>query len=433
MTDVEIRPLRLDDDMDAQVDLGQRAFGMAPPDEWASWRERAELHIRQGSFLGAFVSGRPAGAAAIYDMRQWWHGRPVPMAGVASVKVAPEYRGRGIGKRLMTAILGLIAERGYPVSALYPATMPIYRSLGWEVAGALHEAVIPARELRSLIAPDAAVLAGGAAPDLAGGLAPDRAAAAGEAELRRAGPEDAAAVNSVVARAHEAARDCGPVTWDAAQLARALTRNDMYTYLCDDGFVAYGWGREGGELHVDRLYGASAKALRALWAVVASHASIADRVRVQLSPSDPLWWLTRERDIAITRRSLWMLRLVDAPAAIAARGFPPGVNISVPLLIADEARQANSGRWELTVSGGKGSLARDRGGTAAGAAGTLSGVPAPGARGALALGARGLAALYAGTPVATLRLAGLAAGGSPDGDAVLDAAFAATAFMLDDF
>ena len=51
----------------------------------------------------------------------------------------------------------------------------------------------------------------------------------------------------------------------------------------------------------------------------------------------------------------------------------------------------------------------------------------------LALGPRGLAALYAGTPVATLRRAGLADGGSPDADAALDAAFAATPFMLDGF
>jgi len=35
--------------------------------------------------------------------------------------------------------------------------------------------------------------------------------------------------------------------------------------------------------------------------------------------------------------------------------------------------------------------------------------------------------------VATLRQVGLASGGSPDGDAALDAAFGATAFMLDSF
>jgi hypothetical protein len=36
-------------------------------------------------------------------------------------------------------------------------------------------------------------------------------------------------------------------------------------------------------------------------------------------------------------------------------------------------------------------------------------------------------------PVATLRRAGLADGGSPDADAALDGAFAATPFMLDGF
>jgi hypothetical protein len=57
-------------------------------------------------------------------------------------------------------------------------------------------------------------------------------------------------------------------------------------------------------------------------------------------------------------------------------------------------------------------------------------------RAPLALGARGLAALYAETPVATLRRAGtliLADGGSQDADAALDGAFAATPFMLDGF
>ena len=38
-----------------------------------------------------------------------------------------------------------------------------------------------------------------------------------------------------------------------------------------------------------------------------------------------------------------------------------------------------------------------------------------------------------GDTVAALRLAGLAAGGDPAGDAALDGAFAATAFMLDYF
>ena len=121
------------------------------------------------------------GAAICHDMIQWWHGRGVPMAGVASVKVAPEYRGRGIGRELMTALLALIAERGYPLSVLYPATMPLYRSLGlgvgwWKVSG----------RHPGPLAPVATVAGHG----LGSGDGPRRP----RREVRRAGPGDAAAV-----------------------------------------------------------------------------------------------------------------------------------------------------------------------------------------------------------------------------------------------
>ncbi len=51
----------------------------------------------------------------------------------------------------------------------------------------------------------------------------------------------------------------------------------------------------------------------------------------------------------------------------------------------------------------------------------------------VALGPRGFAALYAGLPMATLRAAGLAAGGDRDTDAALDAIFGAQSFLLDYF
>ena len=92
-------------------------------------------------------------------------------------------------------------------------------------------------------------------------------------------------------------------------------------------------------------------------------------------------------------------------------------------------RPANAGRWDLAVRAGEGRLSRHR--TDPGSASPAG--PSPSRQAPLALGARGLAALYAGTPVATLRRAGLADGGSQDADAALDGAFAATPFMLDGF
>jgi predicted acetyltransferase len=402
VTDVLIRPITPDDDMDAQLDLGQRAFGTYSADQRASWLTVASLRAGQGMFLGAFVDGRPAGAAMLHEMRQWWLGRAVPCAGVASVKVAPEHRGRGIGGRLMSALLDTVAERGYPLSALFPATMPIYRSLGWELAGGKYEAAIPARSLRTLLVPDV----------------PGRGAA-GPAEIRRARPDDAAEVIAVIGRAHELARDCGPLTWDEGPTRQWLARADMYSYLAgDDGFAAYRWANGHEELFVERVHAATAESLRSLWSVIASHGSVAGTVRALVAPSDPSWWLTQERDATLTKRSMWMLRVVDAPAAIAARGFPPAVSASVAVELQDKSRPANSGHWQLSVADGKGILAPN---------GPVSSRPP------LTLGGRGLAALYAGTPVATLLLAGLAAGGTPAGNAALDAAFAATPYMVDDF
>ena len=402
-----VRPLTPGLDWDEFLDLTMRSFG---PVDAARTRANIEPIVAAGRCLGAFDGGRMVGSALFLDMRQWWHGRAVPMAGVAGVKVAPEYRGRGVGRAVMTALTDLMAERGYPLSALYPATMTIYRSLGWEIAGHRHEAVLPARSLFTLAKPD------------------DETAAA----IRRPGPDDAARVLEVIGRAHENARDCGPVTYDEATVRRWLTRpgryadDDRYAYLAPDGFLGYRWHRGNDEIFIDQLAAVSAQTTRALWAVAASNSSVVEAVRAQVGLSDPLWWMLREQDAKIADRESWMLRLLDAPAAIAARGFP-ATDLAVPLRITDDLRPANSGRWDLTVRAGEGRLSRHR---------TDLGSPSPAGsspsrQAPLALGARGLAALYAGTPVATLRRAGLADGGSPDADAALDGAFAATPFMLD--
>jgi predicted acetyltransferase len=296
--------------------------------------------------------------------------------------------------------------------------MPIYRSLGWELAGARHQFSVPARSLSHLIEPDKALFAnpGLADPGLAG---TGRGAGASHADVpvRRATPADAATVIQVMADSHLSARDAGPLTWDEDSAGQWLGRENLYSYLAgDDGFAAYRW--LGDDLWVERVHARTPETLRALWSVIASHGSTTDKVTGLIGPHDPFWWLTRERDATVIRRTLWMLRVVDAPAAIAARGFPPGISARVPLELHDASRPANSGDWRLTVTDGRGSLTPNDGG------------PAP-AR--LTLGPRGLAALYGGTPVAALRLAGLASGGTPESDAALDAAFAATPFILDDF
>jgi len=352
-------------------------------------------------------------------MRQWWHGRSMPMAGVAGVKVGPEHRGRGVGTAMMAALLADVADRGFPVSALYPATVPLYRAFGWEIAGGTYQAVVPSRSLAALIPAD---VAGGTGPGEPGepgeaGEPSEPGEPGGAARLRRATADDGPAIVAVKGRVHEALRHCGPNTREPRELRDWLANPDHFGYLADDGFLSYRWARGTEELAVDELVAASAGTARALWQILASHATMADQVRACLPPDDTVQWLTRESDVQIRRRNAWMLRIVDAPAAIAARGFPAGVTLSVPVEIADPARPANSGRWRLEVTGGQGSLRRADAEAAA--------------ADPLRLGARGLAALFGGAPAGALRLAGLLAGGDRGTDNQLDAAFGAAAFLLD--
>jgi predicted acetyltransferase len=400
---MEIRPLTADDDLDQQRDLGERAFGLMSPSYRDGWLRRTVPVVAAGRYFGVFEGGRQVGGAMFHDMRQWWGGRELPMAGIAAVKVAPEARGQGLGRQLMTEVLRQVAARGYPLSALYPATMPLYRALGWELAGSRYHAVVPARSLRDLAPPDKA-------------LAPVTQNDSAHPSLRQATASDAAEVRRVLGRAHQAARDCGPVTRDLASIQFWLQDNlGGYRYLGDDGFISYQWQPGNERLFVDSMAAASPGTQRALLALLAGHSSTADAIEIRISPDSPLWWLLRERDAQLIKRSMWMLRVVDAQAAIASRGFRGGVAGVVSLNVAD-ALPGTGGPWELAIGDGQGKLERAE--------------PDPAA---LTVGARGLAALYAGTPVATLRLAGLAIGGSAEDDAFLTAAFACSSYMLDDF
>ena len=367
--------------------LGGRLYWPVPDEAWERRLGSARAMAEAGRYLGVFDAGAMVSSGLLDEMTQWWHGRAVPMFGVSAITVAPEERGRGLGRALMTELLERCAGFGRPLAMLYPATTALYRSLGWEHAGAQHHVDLPTEALRKV--------------------------AAERVPVRRVGPDDAAQVAAVIGRAHADARDCGPVGWPEERWRSLLDYPDMYCYLAEDGFLAYRWTGGGVGVEVLRLVASSERTLRALWAIVGSGSSIVEHVRACVAPMDPVLWLLRERESENVDRTQWMLRVVDAPSAIEARGYPEGVAAEVPLLIDDPQRPANSGHWRLEVGDGKGRLER-------------SGEDADAVR----LGAGGLSALYAGVPVSTLRLSGLLQGGDAS---ALSAVFAATPFSLDYF
>jgi predicted acetyltransferase len=291
---------------------------------------------------------------------------------------------------LMSALLERSRALRYPLSALYPATAPIYRATGYEYAGAEHKINVSSEAVREL-------------------------GRGSTVEVRRATPADASDVLRIMNDLHERHRDCGPIIWAEEEWADELGDEDNYSYIVEDGFLFYAWDGAGG-LQVDTIVGGSADTLCALWSILGSGSSTARTISAVVAPHDPIRWLVRDKGLEFTDPVWWMLRLVDARSAIAGRGFPAGVTVDLPIELADPQLPANSGRFRLTIADEGGSIEPDRT-----------------TRPALELGPNGLAALYAGTPLSTLRRSGLAAGGRLDDDAALDAAFAARPFMLDYF
>lgn len=384
---MDIKDLSLDD-LDAALDVRSRSFGPLPSSSLARWKAMSSRAIGQHRLLAAYEGGTVVAFARINAYGQWWAGRRVPMAGIGSVVVAPEHRGSGLGSAFMRAVLDRSRELGFALSALYPATTAPYRAVGYELAGVRRQVDLSTEGLRRL--------AGEAVP------------------LRRATPADAAEMTRLLAASYEARRDVGPYDRDPVEVAVDLEEDDdTMTYLADDGVVAYEFSRD--RFDVLAIGAGSGETLRALWRLVGSGSSTQATTRVALSPHDPLFWMLPDNEIAVHGTQWWMLRLVDTPGAVAARGFPTGLDVEVPLVVSDPWDDASSGAYVLAVSGGRGALRRTEGADGA------------------AFGPRGMAALYAGTPMATLRATGLATGGDPEQDVLLDAAFAATAFMTDYF
>ena len=378
------------DDLDAALDVRSRSFGPVPTGDIAGWKAMTTRAIEADRVLAVYDGARVVAVARINDLTQWWAGRSVPMAGVGGVVVAPEHRGRGVGTQLMAALVDRGRQLGYPLSALYPATTPIYRAMGYEFAGAEHKITVRPNAVREI-------------------------GRRTTVEISRASAADAADVLRIMNGLHQVHRDCGPISWPLEEWVDELDDKDNYSYLAEDGFLMYGWDGSGG-LQVDTIVGGSADTLRALWSILGSGSSVAKSISAVVSPHDPIRWLLRDKGLTFDDPVWWMLRLLDVPAAIAGRGFPAGITIDVPLEINDAQMSANTGRVRLTVADGVGEVEPDRT-----------------TRPAVELGPNGLAALYAGTPLSTLRRSGFAASGRHDDDAALDAAFAARPFMLDYF
>lgn len=335
---MKIRPLRTDDAEQA-FQLRVAAFSAVTRDDY----DADEVYIPDHHRLVAVDGRRMVGHAGAWPFRQAFGGHPVPMGGLAGVVVVDDRRGTGIGSQLLSAALDHMGDAGMVISTLYPSTPLPYRRWGWEFAGVHARGTLRTRDLLDVPAPTSGIVLRPYTPaDLApivavhdgvtrtepGGLV------AGERWLRRALRPDPDEPEIVIV----ATRGDDPV----GLLLLAKTQPT-------EGHGSYG-------LDVRRLFGVDRDVERVLWRAVGYHHPVAARTSFVTRPAEPLLFdLQHGLDVSGALTMRFMTRLVDAPAAISARGWP-AISATVELEIVDARRPANAGRFVFEVRDGAAAL-----------------------------------------------------------------------------
>jgi predicted acetyltransferase len=341
------------EELDVVADIGSQAFAVSPADGRA-WAEKVGLP----NFRVLREKGEVVGTSVPIPMGQWYGGRRVAMAGVGGVGVAPSARGRGAATRLMQRLLQELRGAGFPLSVLYPATQPLYRRVGYEQAGSRYELRVQAHELnfteRTL-------------------------------SLRPVKPSDLPTLKDVYRRyasSRNGYLDRAQSIWDRVLNPRGET---AYGFLVEgaqgvEGYLYMVRRRKVDlkqELALTDFVALTPAAAQRLLSFLGDHRSLAIEVAWNGSPADPLLFLLREQNYQLKLLFHWMIRVLDVPAALEARGYPVGLSGTLHLEVADELFPENHGRFLLEVAGGQARVSR-------------------GGEGRVKLDVRALAPLYSG-------------------------------------
>ncbi|HTM23239.1 MAG TPA: GNAT family N-acetyltransferase [Kofleriaceae bacterium] len=371
--DIEVGVPKDRGELEGWARAAAEAFPMPPAREGFEWLERydpADIRVVR-------VGGQVAGGAGFLPLGQYFGGRPVPMVGVHAVCILPEHRGTSAGSVLMKTAVAEMAANRVPLSTLYPATLPIYRRVGFESAGTQIYYSMPI-----------------AAIDCK-----DR-----QLEVERVGKDrvaELAEVHAQVVRHRAGNLERTPFIWrrilDPIKGEGTCLR--VHRGGRTEGYVVFSGNWKSGRMKLDLtirdFVALSPDAARRLWALIGDHRSIGGDVTFPDAPGAPSLRVLRDPVHSVDRTHTWMLRIIDVETALAARGYPAGLTTTLDLDIDDDLLPGNRGRFRLAVAGGSGRVERGEG------------------QGSLRIDVRGLASLYSGyLPAQELRLHGLA-----DGDA----------------
>jgi predicted acetyltransferase len=316
-------------------------FSFNPP---AAVAAQMIADFRLDQFQVAFEDDRIVATARTYDLRQWFGGRAVPMAGIASVATVPERRGGGIATDLMRSVMRTARRDGKVISTLYPATVTVYRRLGYEYAGIYTEYRIPTRDLPRDTS---------------------------KVEVDEFRDEDLEALKACYRR--YAATQNGPAEgdddqwWQRRVLRRGFTEGQTRAAIVrgPDGVEGYApfalediptdWGYR---LEGSHLVATTPAAAGALLGYFRRFASVGMEMAWHGPPNEPLALLIPEQTLKADWIFRNMSRLLDVPAALEARGYPE-VDGEATIAVDDPLFEENRGPFRIVAEGGSVKVVQD--------------------------------------------------------------------------
>ncbi|MGK7950921.1 MAG: enhanced intracellular survival protein Eis [Xenococcaceae cyanobacterium] len=334
-------------EIDRLGEIIRQCFGSS----FSDW-ERYFNRIGAENFRILRQEDQTSAGLAIYPMGQWFGGKIVPMGGIAAVGVAPEARGKGVARELLTSTIQELYNSQIPISALYPATQTLYRQVGYEQGGSYckWELAIASIQLKERHLPIHRV-----------GLS-DRSI------FENIYNEQAQVNNGNLAR-HSA-------IW--SKILEPSKEKEIYAYLIGSETAPKGYiifTQDKGAIEIKDWVLLNASAAKRLWTFLADHRSMSEKVIWRGASVNPYTLLLPEQTAEIKSQMTWMLRIINLPLALSLRGYPKKLEAELHLDIRDDLIAANNNKFCLQVSQGSGEVI-------------------PGGRGDFQIDIRSLASIY---------------------------------------
>jgi predicted acetyltransferase len=297
----------------------------------------------------AIEDGKVVATAGDFHFDQWFGGRPIGCSGIWGVATLPEHREGGLATACIRALLDRARERGWPLTALFPAVLAPYRKMGYEIAGVF---------IRHRVSLDALPPGDDALPrvelaDLSrdvGGMH----AAYREWISTSNGPVEPVTDDLWIGRLTPASDDDAGRSVVVREDGR-ITGAATFTRTTEPGLLDIAFG-----IDCRALFAVTPTAQRALWAYFRGYRGLGTWLQWVGPPNDPIALGSLDAFIERPYRYDWMLRLLDVPGAFEARGYP-AIDAGATFAVEDPMYPDNAGAWRLAIARGRASVERVEG------------------------------------------------------------------------